>query len=166
MRACVAVVLLAACAGDSTTLRVERQPATLDDTTDDAWLAGGVVLVGEPGAFTYPQPVSVRVSLVERDVEMAEPKLISRTTIAAFDDEGTFEITRNPVCQPTHCEAELRLNASGVAMLQVTATGKDGDEVDCFYYAVYEDADPAGATAARYDEIEVKQRDCLQALLD
>lgn len=160
MRVTLAVVVLAsACASDDTSIRIERQPTTLASVTDDAWLAGGALLVGAPGSFSFPQPVAIRVTLVDRRAAVIEPKLVSMAKLTVFGD-SVATITKNIVCQPTYCEAELSVADFGDSMLQVTATGKDGEESDCFYYGVHEDADPAAASPALHEAIEAKQHDC------
>ena len=160
-----AVFASAACASDNTSIRIERQPTTLAAASDDAWLAGGTVLVGAPGSFSFPQPVALRITLVDPNAEMPVAALVSMSKLTVFGD-GVGVITKNVTCQPTYCEAELSITDAGDSMLQVTATGKDGEKGDCFYYGVHEDADPAAASPALYKAIEAKQRDCQQDLID
>lgn len=164
------VVVLGACAGDNASIYIERQASTLADATDDGWVAGGAVLVGAPGTFSFPQPVSLRISLVDPDAdpdaeEPAAPMLVSMSKLTIFG-EAVAEITENVVCQPTYCEAELTVADFGQTMLQVTAENADADEVDCFYYAIYESDDPSGATEGYRATAEADQTDCLNDLLD
>lgn len=166
MRACLALLVAAsACSSNDASIRIERQPTTLAAATDDGWIAGGALLVAAPGSFTFPQPVAVRITLVDRDAEMPEPELISTATLTVFG-EGVAEITQSLTCQPTYCEAQLSVTAAGDAMLQAEALGKDGEGRDCFYYAVHEDADPTAASPALYEAIEAKQHDCQRDLFD
>ncbi len=165
MRACLALLVASACSGNDARIRIERQPSTLAAATDDGWVAGGALLVAAPGSFSFPQPVAVRITLVDLDAEMPEPELISTAKLTVFG-EGVAEITENLTCQPTYCEAELSITAEGDAMLQAVATGKDSEGSDCFYYAVHEDPDPSAASPALYDAIEAKQHDCQADLFD
>lgn len=166
MRACLALlVFAAACSSGDLTIRIERQPTTLANATADGWVAGGALLVAAPGSFSFPQPVSLRITLVDPDAEMPEPQLISSGKLTVFG-EGVAEISENLTCQPTYCEAELTITAAGDAMLQAIAQGKDNEGSDCFYYGVHEDADPTAASPALYDAIEAKQQDCQRDLFD
>jgi hypothetical protein len=168
MRACLALLAVtwaSACSSGDLAIRIERQPTTLAKATTDGWVAGGAVLVAAPGSFSFPQPVALRITLVDPDAEMPEPGLVSRGKLTVFGD-GVAEISENLTCQPTYCQAELTITAPGDAMLQAIATGKDNEGSDCFYYGVHEDADPAAASPAPYDAIEAKQRDCQRDLFD
>ena len=173
MKGCLAFVLVlaSACSGDSLSLYVERQPASLTAATDEGWVAGSALAIAEPGSFTFPQPVSIRVMLIDPDAVPAddetrvEPELVS-TAKATVYGEGAGTITSNITCQPTFCEAEVTLASTGLAVLQLTAQNADGEESDCFYYGVYEDADPAAAGAALRADAEAAQTDCLNDLLD
>jgi hypothetical protein len=169
--ACLAVAFtLVACAGDTSTIHIERQASTLATATEDGWVAGGAVLVGAPGTFTFPQPVSLRITLVDPDAdpmaeEPPEPMLVSMSKLTIFG-EAVAEITENVTCQPTYCEAELTVADFGQTMLQVTATNPDADEGDCFYYAIYESDDPASAGESYRTTAEADQNECLQDLFD
>ena len=167
MRACLLLVATwaAACSSNDLQIRIERQPTTLAAATADGWVAGGALLVAAPGSFSFPQPVALRITLVDPDAEMPEPELVSMGKLTVFG-EGVAEITENLTCQATYCEAELTITVAGDAMLQAIATGKDNEGSDCFYYGVHEDADPAAASPGLYEAIEAKQQDCQRDLFD
>lgn len=172
MKVCLGlVVALAACTQDEDLdIRVERQSATLATATESGWTTGSTVLVATPGTFTFPQPLSLRISMIDSKVDVEEgatPTLltISRTTMAQYE-AGPFEIVSEPVCQPTYCEAELSITDFGRSMLELTVVGTDGTEPDCFYFGVYEDADPTTASIALRDEAEEQQGECKVRLLD
>lgn len=159
-----------ACSSDSQSIRIERQPSTLAAATADGWVAGSAVIIGELGAFSFPQPVSIRVTLVDRDAEEtaempAEPKLVSMAKATVFGD-GVGEITENITCQPDHCEVELMLSGVGLTMLQLTAQNTDGEEADCFYYGVYEEPDPVAAGDVHRDAAEADEQACERDLFD
>src|SRR5690606_11738531 len=103
---------IAACTSTDLDVRVERQSSTLAQASADGWTPGGAVLVGAPGTFAFPQPLALRVMLVDGDATVAEgeapePLLISDVTLGVHG--GAFEIVQSPVCQPTYCEAELSI---------------------------------------------------------
>jgi hypothetical protein len=161
-----------ACSSDSQSIRIERQPASLGATKSDAWVEGSAVVVGQTGSFSFPQPVSIRITLIDRDaVEAetedmpAEPKLITRSQVTVFGD-GTGEVTENVTCQPTYCTAEVTLSGLGLTLLQLSAQNTDGEESDCFYYGVYEEADPAAAGDAHREAAEADQAECQRDLFD
>lgn len=170
--ALTSAVASAGCSDTQTLIRIERQPTTLAAATDDGWVAGGAVLVGGPGTFSFPQPLALRISLIDPEAappaegeEPPPPRLVSIATLTLFGTAAA-EITDGIVCQPTYCEAELSVLQSGTTMLQITAKNPDADRRDCFYYAVYEDADPAGAGTALREQVEAQQRDCEAKLFD
>src|SRR3954462_6113637 len=67
MRTCALLaMLLGACASDSDPdVHIERQSATVASANAASWAEGGAVLVGVPGTFSFPQPLSLRISVVD-----------------------------------------------------------------------------------------------------
>ncbi|HUS31196.1 MAG TPA: hypothetical protein VMZ53_21950 [Kofleriaceae bacterium] len=163
---CAALLLTAAaCTDDSDPdVRVERQVATLDDASAAAWSQGGAVLVGVPGTFAFPQPLSLRISIVDNkqlDEEMSPTQLkITSATLATYGDASELTVKTQPSCAANFCSAELEVSAQGASMLTIEADGPDGKQTECFYYAIYEADDPATAGATYRTELETKQREC------
>src|SRR5690242_1930141 len=90
------LVLAAGCTSDHDALVVERQPAPLADATPANWTAGSVIFAGDPQAFTFPQPVSLRFSIVDDPAtEMPLPLAISKPTVAPFGS-GQASVTVEP----------------------------------------------------------------------
>jgi hypothetical protein len=158
--------VLAACADTSDPdMRVERQAATIADVKGSNWLEGGAVLVGAPGTFSFPQPLSVRISVVDSKQLDANgnPKQmqIRMASVATYGMDGELEILTQPTCTANYCTAELRVVAQGSSMLTLQAMGPGLEtQDDCFYYGVYEDADPATVGAQHQMELEAQQADC------
>ena len=69
-------------------------------------------------------------------------------------------VTTEPTCMQNFCTAELTVAAQGSSFLTIEADGPDGKQTDCFYYAIYEDADPAAAAEMHRTELEAKQDAC------
>jgi hypothetical protein len=156
-------LLGAGCTGTDWDVRVERQATKLASATDDGWQVGGGVFVGEPGSITFPQYVALRISLVDSNNPDADGNplalpvdeiRIESTGLAAGD------LSVEPTCDGTACTAELLVLEAGSTMLQIGATSGDGNEDDCWYYAVQEDADPATAVAALRADLEAQQTAC------
>jgi len=166
MRSCAAcfVVLLAACATRSDPdVRVERQAAAFDDIKAANWVEGGAVLVALPGTFTFPQPVSLRISVIDSKELTADgvpTQLAVMTASVGVYDQGPIEIARQPACQQNYCTAELRVNAQGAGILTIITNGVAGTQKDCFYYGIYEDADPAAAGTMYQTQLEKQQSAC------
>jgi hypothetical protein len=165
MRIAACLVLLGACTTDSDPdVRIERQSATVADAKADAWAEGGAVLVAAPGTFSFPQPLALRISIVDSkvlDAEGAPTQLTIKTaTLATFETANTLEVVSAPACSQNFCTAELKVTGSGSSMLTISATGPEGDQKDCFYFGVYEEADPAAAGATYREDLEAKQADC------
>ena len=173
MRLLCALLLLAAlaalvpaCTTDSDPdVRVERQTSTLDEADTAAWAKGGAVLVGLPGTFTFPQPLSLRISIVDNlvlDEEMVPTQLrITGATLGPYGSEPTqLTVTTQPTCAANFCSAELQVAAQGSSFLTIEADGPDGKQTECFYYGIYEDADPTTAGETHRTELEAKQSDC------
>jgi hypothetical protein len=161
--------LLVACTDDGDPdIRIERQSSTLAEAKDVNWSTGGAVLAAQPGSFAFPQPLALRISLVDSKAidenGVAAQLALQSVALAAFGT-GTFEIATEPTCQENYCEAELRITAAGSSMLTVEATGA-ASEGDCFYYAIIEDAAPETAGAALRTELETRQRECYASLFD
>lgn len=167
MRAALVLLTVAACGGPHPAARIQHQAATLAQSADDSWSEGSAVYVGQTGSFMFPQPLSLRLSLIDRDADDGTglPTELS-ITAASIEAYGTptFEVVTEPTCQPTYCDAELRITGPGANMLQVTLTGNDGDEPDCFYHALFEDADPPAVIEAHRAEVEAEEANCMQAL--
>jgi hypothetical protein len=158
--------LLPACMTDSDPdLRIERQSTTLDDANAASWAEGGAVLVAVPGTFTFPQPLSVRISIVDNkvlDEEMAPTQLrINAVTLGAYAEEPTqLTVKSAPSCAANFCSAELEVAAQGSSLLTIEADGPDGKLTDCFYYGIYEVDDPSTGGTTYREELESKQREC------
>lgn len=162
-RCLVLAVVIAGCTTDfDPDVRVERQNATAATASADGWTEGGAVLVGEPGTFVFPQPLSLRMSIVDsKDVDADGVKKQLTITSASVEPvgAGTVEVVGMPACQQNYCIAELRVLAAGASMLEVAGTGPDGTQHECIYYGIYEDADPAVGTTHRA-ELEAQQSEC------
>jgi hypothetical protein len=160
----LAVLAAGACSDDNTVLLVERQPSALSAATADGWTPGSAVVVAAPGSLTFPQPIAIRISIVDRTQDEPMPQPIGTGMLGSY---GVSPVITVPFsCQPTFCDAELQLSEQGSIIVQLSATGPDGTETDCFYYGVYEDADPASATATHREELETEQRRCLSNALE
>ena len=153
------LILAAGCTEENPSLVIERQPAALAAATADGWVPGSVVLAGQPGTFTFPQPVSIRFSIVGEATEGTEPMqlAISAGQVEMFE-AGPLSITTGATCEGVYCTAELGVSALGSGMVAVEAMGPQGPERECFYYAVVEDA--AVDTMMLRAELETQQRDC------
>jgi len=157
MRRWLPLVLLAACASENRSLVVERQASPVAQATDAGWKRGSVILSGEPGTFTFPQPIALRLTIVDDDTaEMPKYLAISMGTVDPFG-AGAVEVSVAPDCQPMRCFAELRVTAAGSSMVAIEATGPKGIERQCFYYAV---VDSGTDTDALRTSLEEQQRDC------
>lgn len=169
MRFLVALALLVVgCSDGDPDVRVQRQPASLAQASDTAWADGGAILAGEPGSFTFPQPLAVRISIVDSEARDAEGTPTQLTiTSAELGPFGTVvsEVATAPSCSGSFCTAELRIADAGSSVLTVTAVGPEGTQTDCFYYAVIEDPSPGAAGAALMTELETQQEDCRASLL-
>jgi hypothetical protein len=150
------VLLLAGCTTGNPDLVIERQHTLLADASDAGWKRGSVIMAGDVGAFTFPQAVSLRLTIVD-DVTLETPtaQLIAQPKVELVS--GPASITVAPQCQPMVCTAELSITALGEAMLSIEANGPEGGERDCFYYAV---VDASTDTDALRATLETKQRDC------
>ena len=161
-----AALLLAACTDTSIPgLRTERQTATLADAKATSWIEGGAVLVAVPGTFSFPQPLSLRISVVDSeklDANMMPTQLkISSATLAPYNnDAGVLTVKTDPACAQNFCAAELVVSAQGSGILVIQSDGPDGKFNDCFYYGVYEADDTTAAGEMYRTELEQKQRDC------
>jgi hypothetical protein len=145
------------CTSDHAALVVERQPASLADAQPSSWTAGSVIFAGDPQAFTFPQPVSLRFAIVDDPAaEMPLPLAISRPTVAPFGS-GQLAVTVEPTCEGMHCTAELSVAAAGSSMVAIEAMGPGGDERACFYYAIVDESTDTDALRA---DLEAKQQDC------
>lgn len=153
----VPLVLLAACASENPDLVIERQPTPLAQATDAGWTRGSVILAGDPGAFTFPQPLSLRFTIVDdATLEMPTAELIAQPKLE-LSGAGQATVTVVPTCQPTHCTAEVSITGAGETMLAIEADGPAGIERACFYYAV---VDTSTDTDALRADLETRQRDC------
>ena len=157
MRWVVAAVLFAACSTDNPSLVIERQGGTLAQASASGWTHGSVVLTGDPGVFTFPQSVSLRLTIVD-DVttEMPMQVSIANPKIEPYGS-GQASLTVAPRCESMACTGEVSIAAAGSSMLAITADGPNGQERDCFYYAV---ADAGTDTDALKASLETQQRDC------
>jgi hypothetical protein len=163
MRMLAILVVAAACNAADPDVRVERQASALADATDTGWQTGGAVMVGAAGSFAFPQHVALRVSLVDGnsvDAEGVATALPIDTVSLELHGAASGDVSVEPTCDALACTAELLVLEAGTTMLEVTATGADEAEGDCFYYAVQEDADPAAASAALRTELETQQAAC------
>lgn len=152
------LLLLAGCAGENPDLVIERQAGTLAQATDDGWKRGSAVLTGDPGTFTFPHSVALRITIV--DDAAAEMPVVKTITAANVEVAGTGQgtVAVAPVCDAMACTAEITIAAAGETMLAVTADGPAGGERDCFYYAIVVDANVDAA--ALHADLETRQRDC------
>lgn len=163
MRIAACLLLLGACTTDSDPdVRIERQSATIANAKSDAWAEGGAVLVAAPGTFSFPQPLSLRISIVDNivlDAEGAPTQLkIETASLGEFESVATLETVSAPTCAQNFCTAELEVTSAGASLLTVSAKGPEGDQKDCFYFGVYE-GDAASGETYRAD-LEAKQADC------
>jgi hypothetical protein len=168
MKGCLAVLLLAACTTTNPTVHVERQSSPLASATSDGWIAGSAVVVGAPGTFVFPQALSLRILLVDRDEEPGDdgtraPLSVQSATVTAYGD-SSFDVVTPPDCEPSACAAELRITGFGTNVIQIVATGEGGAHTACVYFGVHEDADPDAASAGLRDEAEAEQAACKQSL--
>lgn len=152
------LLLLAGCASDNPDLVIERQPGTLARATEDGWKRGSVVLTGDPGSFTFPHSVALRITIVDDATsEMPTRQPISSANVEVVGTgQGTVAVA--PVCDAMACTAEIAIAGAGETMLAVTADGPEGGERDCFYYAVVVDANVDAA--ALHADLETRQHDC------
>jgi hypothetical protein len=168
MRIAVALSLWVGCSDGDPDVRVQRQAATVTQATDSAWADGGAVLAGQPGSFDFPQPLALRISIVDSEAIDAEgvptPLMIESAVLERFGD-GVFELVSEPTCTEEACVAELRILGRGSSMLAIRATGPEGTQNDCFYYAIVEDASPDTAGEAMLTELEAQQQDCRASFL-
>src|SRR6478752_2271017 len=113
MRIAVALVLLlGACTTDSDPdVRVERQSTTIAAASSASWAEGGAVLVGVPGTFSFPQPLALRISVVDKkklDASGAPTQLkITSATIATYGASTELSVVSPPTCAANFCTAEL-----------------------------------------------------------
>lgn len=164
-RIAACVLLLGACATDSDPdLRIERQDTTIADADVNAWKEGGAVLVALPGTFDFPQPLSLRLSIVDSkllDEEGTPTQLTIKTaTLSPYESAATLEVVTAPSCSQKFCTAELKVTGLGESMMTISADGPDGTQNDCFYFGVYEESDPVTSGTAHRTELEAKQSDC------
>lgn len=164
MKTClVLAVVLAGCTTDfDPDVRIERQAATAATASAAGWTEGGAVLVGAPGTFAYPQPLSLRMSIVDSkdvDADGIKKQLTIDAATVEVSGLGQVEVVSAASCHQNYCITELRVLAAGASMLKVAGVGPDGTQHDCFYYGIYEDTD-AAAGAAHRDELEMQQAEC------
>jgi len=157
--------LVPACTTDSDEdVRVERQASTLDNASTAGWTEGGAVLVALPGTFSFPQPLSIRISVIDSkmlDEEMVPTQLrISGATVALYGADSQLTVKAQPTCAANFCTAEFEVAAQGASMLQVEADGPDGKLNECFYYGIFEADDPNTAGTTHRTELEKQQREC------
>ena len=157
MRHRLALLLLAACSTENPDLVVERQASPVAQATSDGWKRGSVILAGDPGAFSFPQSVALRLTIVDNAAaEMPKPLAITSGAVAPFGS-GVVEVAVAPTCSEMQCTAELRVTGAGSSMVAIDATGANGDERQCFYYAV---VDAGTDTDALRAQLEQQQQDC------
>lgn len=150
-------LLIAGCASENPDMVVERQPAPLADVTDTAWTPGSVIVVAEAGALTFPQVLSLRMTIVDdAAAEVPIRQSIAMAKVAPYGT-GQLEVTTEPSCHEMACTAEVSVGAMGESMLAITAQGPAGEERRCFYYAVVEAGTDTDALRA---DLETQQRDC------
>ena len=159
------LLVLGACTTESDPdLRIERQATTLADANAAAWTEGGAVLVAVPGTFSFPQPLSLRLSIVDSkmlDAEMAPTQLkIQHASLTAYETATTLEVVSQPTCSQNFCTAELSVTGTGASMFTISADGPDGEQNDCFYFGVFEETDPVTSGTAHQTELETKQSEC------
>ena len=157
----VALVLLVGCTEENPYMRVERQSATLDEATAVGWSPGSALIVAQPGTFTFPQPLSVRFTIVSEEVDatsgLPTPLAITMGAIEPFGS-GPMEITTPATCEGMQCTAQLNITAAGSSMVHISANGPNGAERECFYYSLVEGA--GVDTMTLRDELETQQQDC------
>ncbi len=161
------VGLVGACNAVDPDVRVERQASTLAQATEDGWHTGGAVFVGAAGSFSFPQPVALRISLVDGntiDEEGGATPLPIETVSLELHGASAGDVSVEPTCDAVACTAELLVLEAGTTMLEVVATASDDSEGDCFYVAMHEDADPAAASESLRTELETQQTTCRTAL--
>lgn len=150
-------LLIAGCASENPDMVVERQPAPLADVTDTAWTAGSVIVVAESGALTFPQVLSLRMTIVDdAAAEVPIRQSIAMARVAPYGT-GQLAVITEPSCHEMACTAEVSVGAMGESMLAITAQGPAGEERRCFYYAVVEAGTDTDALRA---DLEAQQRDC------
>ena len=167
MRLALAVCLVGCTHSDPDVL-VERQASTLDAASDAAWQLGGAVRVALPGTFEFPQPLALRISIVDSDMidMVGAPKQLSidSATLTSYG-AANYEVAAPPSCAASFCMAELFIAEPGALMFIVSGRGDGATQQDCFYYGVIEDAaDPQAAGAAMQAELEQDQADCRRSL--
>jgi len=148
---------LAACGTGNPDLVVERQPAPIAQVSDAGWKRGSVILAGEPGTFTFPQAVSLRFTVVDdATAEMPTQLGVSQGKVEPFG-AVQLEVSAAATCESMQCTAELSVTAPGSSMVAIEATGPEGSERACFYYAV---VDAGTDTDALRANLEAQQQDC------
>ena len=156
----VALVLLVGCAEENPRLVIERQSATLADAAATGWSPGSALVTAQPGTFTFPQPLSVRFTIVSEEVDatsgLPTPLAITMGAIEPFGS-GPMEITTPATCEGMLCTAELNITAAGSSMVHISANGPNGAERECFYYSLVEGA---ADTMTLRAELETQQQDC------
>ena len=151
------LLLIAGCATEDSSLVIERQPTTIAQATDSGWKRGSVILAGETGVFTFPQPVSLRLTMVDdATLEMPTQLAIMAPKVEPFG-AGQLAVTVEPACDAMTCTAELSVAATGSSMIAIEAKGPYGTERACFYYAV---VDSSTDTDALRVDLEAQQQDC------
>ncbi len=151
------LLLLAGCASENPDLVIERQAAPLAEVSDSAWTPGSAILVAEAGALTFPQVLSLRMTIVDdAAADMPAPRSIAMAKVAPFG-AGQLQVTQEATCQEMACTAEVSVDAMGESMLAITAQGPAGEERRCFYYAVVEAGTDTDALRA---DLEAQQTDC------
>ncbi|HEY5921930.1 MAG TPA: hypothetical protein VIV11_09685 [Kofleriaceae bacterium] len=152
------LLLLAGCATEDSSLLIERQPTTIAQTSDTGWKRGSVILAGDAGIFTFPQPVSLRFTMVDdATLEMPTQLAITAPKLEPFGASSQLEVTIEPACDAMTCTAELSVTAMGSSVIAVQAKGPYGTERACFYYAV---VDASTDTDALRTDLETQQQDC------
>ncbi len=167
MRIAAGLLVLGACTTESDPdLRIERQSTTLADANAAAWTEGGAVLVAVPGTFSFPQPLSLRLSIVDNKVpdpnaDDAPTQLTIKTaSLTPYESAATLEVISAPTCSQNFCTAELSVTGTGASMFTISADGPDGKQNDCFYFGVFEETDPVTSGTAHQAELETKQSEC------
>ena len=152
------LVVAAACTPPNPRLVFERQALALAQTTEGGWSKGGAIIVGDPNTFTFPQPLSVRMKIIDSDTNPDAPLELNISDAAMTPyGSGPLEIAVAPSCDATVCTAQLSITAQGSSMVHVSAESPDGPEADCFYYAL---VDASVDAMALRDELETMQSDC------
>ena len=158
MRVALVILVVAACTERNPRLVFERQALALAQTTEGGWSKGGAVVVGDPNTFTFPQPLSIRMKVVDSETNPDAPIELNVSGAAMMPyGTGPFEIAVAPVCEATACTAQLSISEQGASMVHVSVDSPDGTEVDCFYYAL---VDAMVDPNMLHDELETKQREC------